>query len=249
MMECRLSTPEDMEDITEILKKGHRFSSMTHVGWKLGDAALSPREYTVILEEEKKVTGTIFFEQQSKQVLGGALTVLAGGGGSLYPEGNMSAKYSAMISCVQELAGRAGHPVITFASLNEFTYSLLKNMGFHPLFYQKNYVKILNVKKMIAIAVEKLNRAHVPDTTTLVIRVLPESEEPFSLRLTNGVFSLEEDTSDSDIEVAGDLRTVVTSLISNAHMNIVSALLKRQVTIRVRISSVVRVLHLVLFLW
>jgi hypothetical protein len=249
MMECRLSTPEDMEDITEILKKGHRFSSMTHVGWKLGDATLSPREYMVILEEEKKVTGTIFFEQQSKQVLGGALTVLAGGGGAIYPEENLSAKYSAMISYVQDIAGRAGHPVITFASLNEFTYSLLKNMGFHPLFYQKNYVKILNVKKMIAIAVEKLNRAHVPDTITLVIRVLPESEDPFSIRLTNGIFSLEEDTSDSDIEVAGDLRNVVTSLTSNAHMSIVSALLKRQVTMRVRISSVVCILHLVLFLW
>lgn len=249
MMECRLSAPEDTEDIIEILKKGHKFSSMTHVGWKLGDAVLSPREYMVILEEEKKVTGTIFFESQSKQVLGGALTVLTGGGGAVYPEENMSAKYSAMMSCVQELAERAGHPVITFAAFNESIYPLLKKMGFHQLFHQRSYVKILNVKKMIAIAVEKLNRAHVPDTITLVMRILPESEEPFSIRLTNGVFSLEEDSSDSDIEVAGDLRKVVASLTSNAHMNLVSALLKRQVTMRVRISSVVRVLHLILFLW
>jgi hypothetical protein len=249
MMECRLSTPEDMEDITDILIRGHRFSSMTHMGWKLDDAALSPREYMVILEEEKKVTGTIFFESQSKKVLGGTLTVLTGGGGALYPEENMSEKYSAMMSCVQELAEHAGHPVITFAAFNEFIYPLLKKMGFYQLFHQRSYMKILDVKKMIAIAVEKLNRAHVPDTITLVMRVRPESGEPFSIRLTNGVFYLEEDTSNSDIEVAGDLRKVVASLTGNAHMNLVSALFKRQVTVRVRISSLVRVLQLMLFLW
>ncbi|MBU7023405.1 MAG: hypothetical protein HXS40_04490 [Theionarchaea archaeon] len=249
MMECRLSTPEDMEDITDILKKGHKFSSMTHMGWKLGDAILSPREYMVILEEEKKVTGTIFFESQSKQILGGTLTALTGGGGALYPEEDMPEKYSVMMSYVQGLAEQAGHPVITFAALSEFTYPLLKKMGFHQLFHQRSYVKILDVKKMIAIAMEKLNRAHVPDTITLVMRIRPESEDPFSIRLANGVFSLEEDTGDSDIEVAGDLRKVVASLTGNAHMNLVGALLKRRVTVRVRISSMVRVLQLILFLW
>ncbi|MBU7013790.1 MAG: hypothetical protein HXS52_02475 [Theionarchaea archaeon] len=248
-MKCRVSTPEDMGEVRHILQKGHRFSSMTHVGWKLGDSGLNPCDYTVVLEEKEMVTGTIFFETQSKQILGGALPTIAGGGGAIYPEENLSARYSAMMCYIQELAERLEYPVITFASTNEFTYSLLRKMGFHPLFYQRNYVKILNVRKMIAIAVEKLNRTGVPDSISLVIRVRPESEEPFSITIANGEFSLGEDTTDSDIEVAGNLGAVVASLTSNAHTNVIHSLLKRQVTFRVRISSVIRILHLVRFLW
>ncbi|MGC1122599.1 MAG: hypothetical protein WBA22_16050 [Candidatus Methanofastidiosia archaeon] len=249
-MKCRLSTPEDIEEVSHILKKGHRFSSMTHVGWKLDDTRQSPHDYTVILEEEKAVTGTAFFETQSKQVLGGALTVLTGGGGAVYPEENMPSKYSAMMSFAQGLAENSGHTaIITYVATNEFTYPILKKIGFHQLFHQRSQVKILNVKKMIAIAVEKLNRAGVPDTLKLVIRILPESEEPFSIRLNSGIFSLEEDTNDSDIEIAGTVRKVVASLISNAHTDVVGVLLRRQVAVRVRISSVVSILHVVRFLW
>lgn len=244
-MKCRTVKPEDKKEVYYTVQKGHPFGSMTHLKWK--DKDLWIPEYTVVAEHDNSIAAVAFFEPQTKVVCSTGVDVLAGGGGAVL---GLDPKecYTEVMTFAVDMAHSQKKALMTYVAQNEFTYPVLKELGFYHLFSQRKYVMILNVKKMITIAAEKLNKAGVPGNISLTVRIIPDSEPPFAVQVHKGMISIKEDTP-SDVEVSGAVKSLVAFMTGGIRAGAILLVLRRTVKIRVRIAAVVQVIHLLRVLW
>lgn len=234
---------EKKEKITTIITDGITFASMTHLKWRLTDRLLQD-EYTVI-KHNGVIAAVIFFDFQTKKFLSNTLQVITGGGGAIKKGFSPEKHYAQLIKYTKKEEKNSHKAMITgCVATNEFTYPLLKELGFSHLFSQRKFVKIINVKKMISIGAEKLNKANLPDIS-LVIRIVPSSEEPFTIRLIHGKFTIEEDTRESDIVISGNVKKLVSLLIGGMRAGIIPLVLTRKIKITIHISCFKKIIHLI----
>ncbi len=238
-MKCRRVKPGDKEHVYYIIQRGHPFGSMTHVKWKHKKRWIP--EYTVVGEHNNSIAAVAFFESQTKVVCNEGVDVLAGGGGAVL---GLDPKecYADVMGCAATMAHDQKKPLITYVATNEFTYPVLKELGFYHLFSQRKYVKILNVKKMIGIAAEKLEKAGVPGNISLMIRVVPDSEPPFVVKVHKGMITVKDDAP-SDVDVSGDIKSLTAFMTGGIRAGVIPLFLRRRVKIRVHIAAVVPIIH------
>lgn len=241
----RALTPGEEEEAINIIEKGFQLEAMPHFRWKLMDNPLWKYEHSLIGESEGRIAAVAFFEPQSLKFFHRTIDVLTGGSGAVHKDFRKRGYYKKMAESAVDLTNRLGKPMlIGYATENWFTYYTLKKQGFYPLFSQKMCVKILNVKKTFVIAAERLNKMEIPKEISLDIRIVPDTEEPFVLAVREGTFFIKEDAHHCDLVISGDLQRVAALFIGGVQKKILPLLLKRTVRIRIRLSSLRKVVTL-----
>ena len=76
--------------------------------------------------------------------------------------------------------------------------------------------------------------------------MVPDSEEPFLVRLKKGVLTVEKDSNDYDLVVAGDLKKVITLVVSNTYKEIIPLVVTGGVRVKCCIRSLVKIFRAVM---
>lgn len=237
MIEYRALKQGEEKEVLTIIEKAYGFAPMPHFRWKTMDNPSWKYEYAIIGETEGRIAVVAFFVPLTMKFLHKTLEVMVGGGASVHPDFRRRGYYTEMAASAVDMAHRLGKAMlIVYVDQKVFTYLPLRKMGFYPLFYQRKYVKILSVKKVFAMAAEKLNKTRQV-TSSLNMRIVPRSEEPFVLALKEGEVSLEEDTPGCDLVISGNIKKMVALFVGSNYKEIVYLFLKREISVRFRIKS------------
>lgn len=237
-MKCRRAQSEDKEDIYNVIQKGYPFGSMTHFKWKLKDVQT---EYTVVGGHDS-IQAVAFFEPQTKVVCVKEAAVFVGGGGALLGV-DMEAGYTALMRYAMAMADKHNKALLTYVATNEFTYPVLKKLGFYHLFTQRKYVKIVNVKKMMVIAAEKLNKTGIPPFS-LTVRIVPDSEDAFVITVDKGSISVIEDAP-ADMCVSGDIKSLIACMMGGISASAFVLLFRKKVRITIRFGAIKGIIQLI----
>lgn len=245
-IEFRSLVPGEEDKAVDFIEKGYGFQPMPHFRWKLMDNPLWKYDYSRISEYNGKIVAAAFFEPVSMKFFSRAITVMVAGAGAVHPDFRKRGYYTKMTVSALEMARHLGKTMfVAYVVEREIAYPALKTMGFYHLFSQRKYVKILNVKKTFVIAAERLNKTKFFKNVSLSIRMVPDSEEPFLVRLKKGVLTVEKDSNDCDLVVSGDLKKVITLVVSNTYKEIIPLVLTGKVTVKCRLRSLVKIFRVI----
>jgi hypothetical protein len=245
----RSLNPGEEEQAVNTLRKGFGAATMRYFMWRFVDNPLWEYDYSVVGEYEGNIVAVSFLWPQEIKFLCKPVKIMNSGYGSVDPQFRRKGCYTITTKIAREKARNLGKTMVAgYVGENEFTYTTLKKIGFFHLFSQTNYVKILSVEKTATIAAEILNKTRIFRNLSLKIRLIPESEKSFVLRVYKGKFFVEEDSPDCDLELSGNLRKLVTLLIGNMILGIIPLVLKREVKAKFRVSSIKKVIQLALML-
>lgn len=249
-IEFRALNPEEEDKVIDFIEKGYGFAPMPHFKWKLMDNPLWRYEHSRVGEFEGEIVAAGFFEPVAMKFLSGTIPVMIFGAATVHLDFRKRGYYKKMVISAVDVIHSLGKTMfMAYAVENEIAYPALKKLGFYHLFSQKKYVKILNIKKTFVIGAERLNKARFFKNASLNIRIVPDSEEPFMVRLQKGKCTIDEDSPDSDLALSGDLKKVVAFFIGNAQKEIITLILKRTVRVKFRITSLMKILRAAKMMW
>ncbi len=244
MIEYRALKQGEEKEVLTIIEKAYGFVPMPHFRWKTMDNPLWKYEYAIVGETEGRIAAVEFFVPLTMKFLDKTLEVMVGGSGAVPEEFRRRGYYTRLTASAVDMVHRLRKAMlIVYVDQRVFTYPSLKKMGFYPLFYQKKYIKILSVKKVFAMAAEKLNKTRQL-TSSLTVRIVPQCEEPFVLAVKEGQVSLEKDTPGCDLVIAGNIKKMVALLVGSNYRRIVYLFLKREISVRFRIKSLGKILKM-----
>jgi hypothetical protein len=92
---------------------------------------------------------------------------------------------------------------------------------------------------------ELMSQRKVPGDLVVRIRISPLSEDPFIVQVRNGVFSIQEDSSDFGMDLSGDIHEVMNAMLMRNPLKILNLLLKRKIRVRIRFSSLRNLAYLI----
>lgn len=246
----RALKPGEEKEVIAIIEKGYGVESLPHFRWKLMENPSWKYEYSVIGEIEGRIAAVAFLELQTITFLDKTLEVMVGGSGTVPEEFRRRGYYKKLAVSAADRTNRLGKTMfMVFVDENWFTCSALKKLGFYNIFSSEMRVKILSVRRAFTIAAEKLNNTTIDRNLSLTIRIVPDSEKPFVLQLRGGKFSIKENVAEYDLAISGDLKKMVVFFIGNTKRKIVPLLLKREIKVKVRMSSVKKIMNLAKILW
>lgn len=252
----RTLNPGEEEKAMSLIEKGYGFAPMPHFRWKLMENPRWDYEFSVVGESDGNLVAMVLLEPVKMKFLDETIDVLVGGGATVHPDFRRRGLYTYLITSAVDVSFGLGKTVfLVYAPQNEFTFTVLKKRGFFHLFSQKKYVKILDVRKTVALAAERLNRTGFFGNLSLSIRIDPDSGEPFLVTIRKGVISFK-DSPDSDfnrsktdigidVDISGDIKKMVAFLINGKYKEIIWLLVMRKVKVRFRLLSLGNIVKMV----
>ena len=252
----RTLKPGEEEKAIELIEKGYGFTLMPHFRWKLMENPCWDYKYSIVGECDSNLVAIALLEPVKIKFLDKTIDVLVGGGATVHPDFRRRGCYTYLATSSAEVTCSLGKTLfMAYALQNEFTFTVLKRIGFFHLFSQKTYAKILDVKKTFALAAHWLNRTKFFGDLSLNVRIDPDSGEPFLAMVRCGVVSIEENSPDIDInididididiDISGDLKKVVVFLINGRPLEIIRLLVTRKIRVRFRLLSLGKILRMV----
>ncbi|MBU7046272.1 MAG: GNAT family N-acetyltransferase [Theionarchaea archaeon] len=252
----RTLNPGEEEKAMSLIEKGYGFAPMPHFRWKLFENPCWDYEYSVVGESDGNLVAIMLLEPVKMKFLDKTIDVLVGGGATVHPDFRRRGLYTYLVTSSADVSFGLGKPMfVLYALQNDFTFTVLKKRGFFHLFSQKKYVKILDVRKTVALAAERLNKTGFLGNLSLNIRIDPDSGEPFLVIIRKGIVSLRnspDSDSDSskndiciDVDISGNIKKMVAFLINGKFKEIIWLLATRKVKVRFRLQSLRNIARMV----
>jgi hypothetical protein len=238
MIHYRTLKPGEEQAAYDIIAQSYAFTAFEYFTWRFMDNPSWKYEYTTVGEIDGQIVAVFFMEPQVMTFLDGFLTVMVGGGGAVREQYRRKGYYKMMNTLNIEKTRALGKDVyVAYAIKKDVAYGSLERSGFFPLGVQSHFVKILHIKETVESVMGLLNQRKVPENLVVRIRISPLSEDPFIVQVRNGTFSIQEDSSDFDMNLSGDVHEVMNAMIMKNPLKISSLLLRRKTRVRIRFSS------------
>ena len=252
----RTLNPGEEEKAMSLIEKGYGFVPMPHFRWKLFENPCWDYEYSVVGESDGNLVAIMLLEPVKMKFLDKTIDVLVGGGATVHPDFRRRGLYTYLVTSSADVSlGLGSNMFVLYALQNDFTFTVLRKRGFFHLFSQKKYVKILDVRKTVALAAERLNKTGFFGNLSLNIRIDPDSGEPFLVIIRKGIVSLRnspDSDSDSskndiciDVDISGNIKKMVAYLINGKYKEIIWLLATRKVKVRFRLQSLRNIARMV----
>lgn len=246
MIRYRTLKPGEEQAAYDIIAQSYAFTAFEYLTWRFMDNPSWKYEYTTVGEIDGQIVAVFFMEPQVMTVLDGFLTIMVGGGGAVREQHRRKGYYKMMNTLNMEKTRALGKDVyIAYAIKKDVAYKSLKNSGFFPLGVQSHFVKILHIRETGESVMELMSQRKVPGNLVVRIRISPLSEDPFVVQVRDGAFSIQEDSSDSDMDLSGDIHEAMNAVIMRNPLKILNLLLKRKIRVRIRFSSLRNLAYLI----
>lgn len=238
MIHYRTLRPGEEQEAYDIIARSFPFSALEYLTWRFMDNPSWKYEYTTVGEIDGEIVAVFFLEPQVITFLDGFLDVMVGGGGAVHERHRRKGYYKMMNVLNIEKARERGKDFYVAHTLKkDIAYKSLEKNGFFPLAVQSHFIKILCVRETVQSVKGALNRKKIPRDLTVGIRVSPLLEDSFIVQVRNGTFSVQEDSSDCDLDLSGDVKEIMMALISRNLLKISMLVLGKKIRVKIRILS------------